>query len=868
MKNRVPHRQTVQMAVVIACFVSLGAGQPQPPEWTLTPVPEIKVGLHWRAPSPDERLAIHALIDALADIEDPDYGFAPLMSGSQFAPVEESREFGAGIIMIDHGLETSEALKRLVTLGPHAIPELLRALEDATPTKLVMEHFGGFGAQWYAREISTNRVHPTESAVRENHPEVFERDPQNLLGSEENVNRHVVTIGDIAFTTLGQIVNRGYSAVRYQPTACRVINSPTHDATIARIIREIWESTDPYQALFDSLMIDLHTRGSGSDTLQCGAAMRLLYYYPEESAEIIAERIRAFDFGNPADWDRWQKVYQTNGVRAQDFIEAVRLFDHDAIVDALFEVMQRAEDPQVFVAALNDAVVERDRDLVFARMTEIVSKAPPPRQGPFGGEYYTLIAAAKYVPAESRELWSIYRGHNTLETLRATIHALNNPTEPQQWMIDYLAGLLDDTTDTGWEYGPDYDRQPIRICDEAAKVLANHYLAKTRFDYEETPEFLNQQIAKLTRALAGEEGIDFSRPVEPAMPEDLATIEAVHVLDLDQSLGRLYELSDDETLWISDGYRSENGYAYDTIEMDAKTGEIRQRFRLDEWRRGVTWLRPQHSDLVFSWHKAGGLVVAHDVRTGDEVFRMNTPFRDVFDTNDPSIRVSHMTPMYVTHDQQWLITLTEDCALHSINVETGEHRVEWKYEGEILHPGMAFHSITPLRGTSRFLLPDVPDGFDKPLRMWDQETRTMTEFEKVPMSAWRDGWGDIAWQAVNNWPTIWNLAERVEIEIPRKNDPIVSFECDSDQTTLFVMRADQSVDIFRLVDGVRVEPLATILPPEPDLAARLVLSADDRFLFWLGSPPYRRDEEGKPIEQGDRTVIATFDVADLTTANL
>ena len=46
----------------------------------------------------------------------------------------------------------------------------------------------------------------------------------------------------MCFVAVGQIVGRGYAAVRYQPTACIVINSPTHDAKLRSDVRAAWVS--------------------------------------------------------------------------------------------------------------------------------------------------------------------------------------------------------------------------------------------------------------------------------------------------------------------------------------------------------------------------------------------------------------------------------------------------------------------------------------------------------------------------------------------------------------------------------------------------------------------------------------------------
>jgi len=831
------------------------------PEWRLEPPPVVNLDLLPRAATDEEIQRIEALIDRLADIEDPDFGMAPWMSGSQFAPIAESREFGGGIIMIDHGLKTNDALTELVALGPMALPHLLRALDNQTPTKLAMDHGGGMGGQWYGREVFIHRASPREVAVRDAHPEFFAEEG-DIFG-EANVSHHQITIGDVAFVIIGQIVNRPYEAARYQPTACRVINSPTHDPELARLVHEIWQGDDAAKTLLDSLLTDFQTRGWGSEAIQAGAAMRLLFYFPEIADAIVAGRIESLDLTEVVGEDDWVAQEERNGLRPADLLEAARPFDRPALNDALFEAMDRAEDSQAFHAALTPAVVARDPERVFQRMREFVSTPPEADAGPFGSRYHVLRSALAHFPDSAEVLFQTYLAHETLGTTRATVHALAEPSQKRPWMIEFLSARLDDTTDTGWQFGPEHDRKPIRICDEAAKTLADDYLSGVRFEYEEDSEFLDAQIAKIKRVLAGETGITFEGPAHAIMPDNLPTREALRVHEFSERLGGVHSFSDGETLWVGHGYRSDNGWAYDTLEIDAATGEVRTRNRFDEWAGGVSWLQPQYGDRAFCWHDDTGLIIERDVRTGAEVRRIETPFRTVFDAKDDlTITVDHMSPLHVTGDQRWLLAFTEDGTLHSINLETGESRREWKYEGEREFEGHGIHAwITPLRGTNRLLLTDVPDGFDTPLRMWDQNTRTMTEFEKMPQSGWQDGRGDIAWQAVNNSLSIWNLEKRVEIELPVSEAPIAGTECDSDQTTMFIMRADGSVDVFRIVDGERLEPIHRLVAPTDKVQGyMMVLSDDDSLLYWQGMTPYRReDEEGE-----DLSVIAIFDVTGLT----
>lgn len=841
----------VLVTFAVSASPAVAQGDDQSAAELLNPVPEIELDAGSWTATDDERQQIARLIDSLAGIEDPDYGFAPFMSGAQFAPVSDSSSFGAGIIMINHGLKTSDALRQLVAVGPMALPQLLERLTDETPTKLVMEHGGGFGAQWYAREIPMNLASEAERQARHR---LDESTPDGAV--DDHVNGHPVTIGDVCYVIIGQIVNRGYQSVRYQPTACRVINSPTHDPLIADIVRGIWTSDTPAQRLMDSLLIDLYTKDETD--LQCGAAMRLLYYFPDKSAELIARRITGFDLRQPTADNEWRTIYEKNGVRAADFIKAVRASSHPAVIDALLHVVRQTDDPDNFQAAVTAAVVERAPDLVFDRMQQIVST---PDQGPFGGEYHTLIAAATYFPEKSRELFEIYRGHNTIATLRSTIHALDKPADPRDWMTDYLSALLDDRRDTGWEYGPDYDRQPIRICDEAAKVLAQNYLDDVRFDYEKNPTYLDQQISKMKRVLAGETGISFAPPDRPVIPANLPQREAMRVTELGRRLTDIYAFSTKDVFWMGGGSRARAGYAWTTWTINAETGEVTDKVPLDQWHGGVNLLRNAPADREFAYHGyEGGDVSIHDVRTGRLIKTLATPFHDGVQFNDP-LQVRNLSDITLCGvNGEWIIAVTQDGSLHSIDVETGRHRVEWREKSENLE-------VLGVQGTSRVLLEGVGGEslFDVPIQLWDQSTRTRRTIEKAPYAGWRVAWGDLAWNDFNGCATLWNLARTQELQLPDSEVPIESITCNSDQSRLFLLRSDGSVEVFAVRDGVKLDPIFRLLPPTTDdLDVSIAPGADDRLLFWLGRPRSRIAEDGQRIPAEPRTVIGVFDCGELT----
>lgn len=214
-----------------------------------------RVQLHERsAISVEQARKIRKLIGTLSSIDRPDYGFSSTMSGQAFLPVDGQTESTAFVIT-NHGLESSSALRELVGLGPDALPLLLEALDDQTPTKIKL-HPSAMGVMWFDQEMSGNPLNLLEVQTLKMDDESAE-----VTGPEEYVKEYTVKVGDICFVAIGQIVGRSYAAVRYQPTACIVINSPTHDPELASKVRKIWRSEKPREFLFQSLLRDYSSIG-------------------------------------------------------------------------------------------------------------------------------------------------------------------------------------------------------------------------------------------------------------------------------------------------------------------------------------------------------------------------------------------------------------------------------------------------------------------------------------------------------------------------------------------------------------------------------------------------------------------------------
>ncbi len=310
---------------------------------------------------------IKTLIARLASIDQADYGLSPTMSGEAFLPISSQRKSHA-MILTDHQLRSSDALQTLVEIGPEALPFLLDALADKTPTKFKIEHGGGCGGMWLDNELWGNPA--SEFEMRARGPR---RGIAGGAGQDRYIDSYTVKIGDVCLVAVGQIVGRGYQAVRYQPTACIVINSPVEDATFRERVRKIWSSDDPVRKLLDSLLLDYATEGvphgpssdgwSISSSLQSLAALRLLYYFPKETSGLISERLRALDVWRTAahgkgfmhtdeENDADHRREAANRVRTDDFIGAVSWCREPVVRTAIRDIFTKTTDVDILLAAL------------------------------------------------------------------------------------------------------------------------------------------------------------------------------------------------------------------------------------------------------------------------------------------------------------------------------------------------------------------------------------------------------------------------------------------------------------------------------------------------------------------------------------
>lgn len=455
------------LVAVISCASPPTDELPVPPPPTLADVPHVKLADR-PAATEEEANTIRALIRDLADVSAPDYGYSTTYSGSAFAPIEGTGSMSA-LILMRHETSPSEPLKKLVALGPKALPLLLHHLTDDMPTKLTVQlPFPGMGGMWFGHEIRPNPVNEHEAAILKHVP-----DPRPLpwFTDEREIpeGKYTLTVGDICFVAIGQITNRVYSASRYQMTGCIVVNSPVRDPELASEVRAIWRTQDHHRALFDSLMIDFYTRGSSGNDFQVGAALRLLYYFPHESTPLIVNRLRELDVVA----EDYKERMKANGVRVEELVEAISWTSVPEVREALLSIMAETTHVDTLVNCLPAATVEHD-DFVFNRLKSMLAALPDTERystgrvkgkvkGPYGDGYKLLRALGDRFPHCAKPIFQEYLRDASEQRLLSMCMVLRETR--CEWAPELLAPLLDDKIDFSFQ-------RTWRVCDEAAKTLA------------------------------------------------------------------------------------------------------------------------------------------------------------------------------------------------------------------------------------------------------------------------------------------------------------------------------------------------------------------------------------------------------------
>jgi hypothetical protein len=237
---------------------------------------------------------METLIDRLVKVESGGFGYSGTMSGTEFLAVPGSGAVGT-VLFTQHDVAPSDAMRELVIAGVKAVPFLIEHLGDTRATRIKpME-----AMMWmsYEDEYDFNRRLAHRSR----------KESWTGFKKPDIPRAYRLTVGDLCFVALGQIVNRSFSAARYQPTGGLVVNSPSRSAALRKRIRAEWKDLTKKEHR-ERLIRDLTMPDDTSR--QIGAYQRIAFYYPETVESLVLKELDRPLYGNAVYEFARKELYQ------------------------------------------------------------------------------------------------------------------------------------------------------------------------------------------------------------------------------------------------------------------------------------------------------------------------------------------------------------------------------------------------------------------------------------------------------------------------------------------------------------------------------------------------------------------------------
>jgi len=284
--------------------------------------------------------AIEVLIGRFLDVGTEGMGFSTSVSGWEFLPYPGSGE--AGVMLLGRlPPQPSPILRKVIEKGVAAVPALLAHIDDARPTKLPPVK----RMMWmsFDDEYDYNRRLSKAPAGVEGRGVARSLRPASSRARDPD--SHVITVGDLCFVALGQIVNRSFAAARYQPSGGMVISSPSYSKTLAAAVRAEWGGLTPAshraRLVEDALKPDHEYR-------RIGAYYRLSFYYPDAVEDVVLQILArpVFDVFKAERFVRLELYSSTSSEkrrRALDEYVKTHEAGADGVLNQLFEDLEWQE---------------------------------------------------------------------------------------------------------------------------------------------------------------------------------------------------------------------------------------------------------------------------------------------------------------------------------------------------------------------------------------------------------------------------------------------------------------------------------------------------------------------------------------------
>jgi hypothetical protein len=239
--------------------------------------------------------SVDQLIDDLTQIDSQSPGIDSAAIYEGFIADNSPGSFEGGVLGIP-APQVPPQMSELVRRGVLALPDLIKHLDDRRPTKLEVGNkpsgrqvgVDAFTFMYFSDEYDP-RV-PLSDKEWKSGPRPMEKDFEG---------RYTVKVGDVCYVLIGQIVSRRLLAVRYQPSAGLVVNSPIEAPALAEKVKGDWGSADA-EMLKASLLSDIRassrpkriSKVAYKERFVNPALQRLRLYFPDSYAALEGDDLQ------------------------------------------------------------------------------------------------------------------------------------------------------------------------------------------------------------------------------------------------------------------------------------------------------------------------------------------------------------------------------------------------------------------------------------------------------------------------------------------------------------------------------------------------------------------------------------------------
>jgi hypothetical protein len=241
------------------------------------------------------KATVSQLVDDLVNIDAQTNGLHSTAWLSGFIAENGPDRFEGGVL----GSVAPKRFPQMVELvrrGVASLPILIDHLGDRRPTKVVVGSSHFFTFEYFSDEYDP-KIRPVgQGGITTLSHYADDREEFKVQQDHSFDGEYTVRVGDVCYALIGQIVNRNLLAVRYQPSAILVVNSPIEAPALIAAVKRDWSGIDS-SAHMTSLLND--ARASDNLRLYGPALQRLRFYYPSEYQRQLQgdlqEKISAFE---------------------------------------------------------------------------------------------------------------------------------------------------------------------------------------------------------------------------------------------------------------------------------------------------------------------------------------------------------------------------------------------------------------------------------------------------------------------------------------------------------------------------------------------------------------------------------------------